>query len=135
MITILITGGSGFIGSAVIRHLISDTDHKVINVDKLTYAANKESLSLFCENSRYYFEHADICDAKKISQILYRYQPDIVMNLAAESHVDKSIKKPNDFMKTNVVGVSNMLNCSLEYYDKCKNSSFNKNNFKFIHIS
>jgi len=91
MSIILVTGGAGFIGSAVIRHLINDTNHDVINVDKLTYAGNLESLSLVSDRPNYIFEQVDICDAKEIKRVFEQYQPDIVMHLAAESHVDRSI--------------------------------------------
>ena len=88
---LLITGGAGFIGSAVIRHIINNTNHSVINVDKLTYAGNLESLTPIENNTRYTFEQVDICDANEIKRVFNEHQPDIVMHLAAESHVDRSI--------------------------------------------
>ena len=101
---ILVTGGAGFIGSSVIRFLINETPHLVINLDKLTYAGNLESLSEVSTNSRYYFEQVDICDQKKVERVLLQYQPDIIMHLAAESHVDRSIDGPGDFIQTNILG-------------------------------
>ena len=102
--TIIVTGGAGFIGSALIRFLIKETDHRVVNVDKLTYAGNLESLSEIANNSRYHFEQVDICDQLKIKYIFTNYKPDAVMHLAAESHVDRSIDGPSDFLDTNVIG-------------------------------
>ena len=100
----MVTGGAGFIGSAVIRHIISDTEFSVINVDKLTYAGNLESLNGIEEGSRYIFEKIDICDAVRLEYAFNKYKPDIVMHLAAETHVDRSIDGPNEFIKTNVIG-------------------------------
>ena len=100
----LITGGAGFIGSAVVRELIDNSDHQVINVDKLTYAGNLESLTRIADNSRYIHVCADITDASAMQQVFSEYQPDIVMHLAAESHVDRSIDGPAEFIQTNVVG-------------------------------
>ena len=104
MKTILVTGGAGFIGSAVIRHLSNDTHHTVINVDKLTYAGNLESLISISDKRRYHFEQIDICDANEIERVFLKYQPDIIMNLAAESHVDRSIDGPDEFIRTNIFG-------------------------------
>ena len=129
---ILVTGGAGFIGSNFINYILNKTDFYVINIDKLTYAGSKDSI---IDNKNYKFYKLDICDYNGVSSVLNKEQPNIVVNFAAESHVDKSIKKPDDFIKTNVLGVSNLLNCSLEYYNKIKNSSIDNNNFKFIHIS
>jgi dTDP-glucose 4,6-dehydratase len=101
---ILVTGGAGFIGSAVIRHLIGETDATVINVDALTYAGNLSTLESISHNPRYHFEHENICDAEAISRIFQEHQPDAVMHLAAESHVDRSIDGPAEFLRTNVTG-------------------------------
>ncbi len=133
MKTILVTGGAGFIGSAVIRHLINDTEHKVINVDKLTYAGNLESLLAVSDNERYAFEQVDICDAQEIRRILEQHQPDIIMHLAAESHVDRSIDAPGEFIQTNIVGTYNLLEQALHYWIALEANK--KANFRFHHIS
>ena len=101
---ILVTGGAGFIGSAVVRHIINNTQDSVVNVDKLTYAGNLESLAEISDSERYSFEHADICDAEAMARIFAQHQPDAVMHLAAESHVDRSITGPAAFIETNIVG-------------------------------
>jgi len=133
MKTILVTGGAGFIGSAVIRHLINDTEHHVINVDKLTYAGNLESLSSVSDNSRYSFEKVDICDAKEIQRVFEQHQPDIIMHLAAESHVDRSIDGPGDFIQTNIVGTYNLLEQARAYWTSLEAEK--KAGFRFHHIS
>jgi len=133
MKTILVTGGAGFIGSAVIRHLINDTDHQVINVDKLTYAGNLESLLSISDNPRYNFEYVDICDAKAIQRVLNQYQPEIIMHLAAESHVDRSIDGPDDFIQTNIVGTYNLLEQAISY--RTNLNSEKKAGFRFHHVS
>ena len=102
--TFFVTGGAGFIGSAVVRHLIQQTSHIVVNLDKLTYAGNLQSLVDITDSNRYHFVHADICDADAVTEVFARFQPDIVMHLAAESHVDRSIDGPADFIHTNIVG-------------------------------
>jgi dTDP-glucose 4,6-dehydratase len=133
MTTILVTGGAGFIGSAVIRHLINDTDHQVINVDKLTYAGNLESLISVSDNPRYHFEQVDICDAKAIQRVLTQHQPDIIMHLAAESHVDRSIDGPGEFIQTNIVGTYNLLEQARTYWTSL--AAEKKAGFRFHHIS
>ncbi|QJQ96028.1 MULTISPECIES: dTDP-glucose 4,6-dehydratase [Halomonadaceae] len=130
---ILVTGGAGFIGSAVIRHLIADTAHDVVNVDALTYAGNLASLGDAARDSRYAFEHADICDAQAMARIFSHHRPDAVMHLAAESHVDRSIHGPAAFIHTNVVGTSVLLEAArgyLETLDEARRAAF-----RFHHIS
>ena len=133
MRTILVTGGAGFIGSAVIRHLINDTDTVVVNVDKLTYAGNLESLSSISDSSRYNFECVDICDGNEIARVFHQYQPDIIMHLAAESHVDRSIDGPGEFIQTNILGTYNMLEQARTYWVQLDESK--KAGFRFHHIS
>jgi dTDP-glucose 4,6-dehydratase len=114
----LVTGGAGFIGSALVRHLISATEHKVLVVDKLTYASNLDSLAPVREHPRYSFVRADIADAKAIRAVLSRYRPDLIMHLAAESHVDRSIDGPAAFIHTNIVGTFVLLQQALDYWRK-----------------
>jgi len=126
----MITGGAGFIGSSLIRFLINNTDHQILNFDKLTYASNLQSLKEVSINPRYQFFQGDICDKKSVSKLFKAFQPDIVMHLAAESHVDRSIDAPTNFIQTNIIGTSVMLECAREYW-----SNENKKNFLFHHIS
>jgi len=133
MKTVIVTGGAGFIGSAVIRHLFNDTNYTVINVDKLTYAGNLESLNAVRNNPRYYFEKVDICDAKEITRVFNQYQPDLIMHLAAESHVDRSIDGPGEFIQTNIVGTYNLLELARAYWEKLETDK--KKGFCFHHIS
>ena len=130
---ILITGGAGFIGSAVIRQLITETDATVINVDKLTYAGNLQSLISVASNPRYCFEHVNICDAATVASLFHEHQPDAVMHLAAESHVDRSITGPAAFIETNIIGTYTLLNAAREYWSEL--SAERKNTFRFHHIS
>lgn len=130
---ILVTGGAGFIGSAVIRHLIQDTHHHVVNLDKLTYAGNLESLSYAESSSRYGFEHADICDQSELDELLKKHRPDAVMHLAAESHVDRSIDGPGEFIQTNIVGTYSLLEAARAYWQTLDDSG--KAAFRFHHIS
>ena len=117
----------------MIRHLINDTDHHVINVDKLTYAGNLESLVSVIQHERYHFEQVDICDAVEIKRVLSEYKPDIIMHLAAESHVDRSIDGPNEFIQTNIVGTYNLLEQACAYWNSLELSK--KEKFRFHHIS
>jgi len=130
---ILVTGGAGFIGSAVIRHIINNTKDYVVNVDKLTYAGNLESLVTVESSERYIFEHADICDAILMQEVIERHKPNTIMHLAAESHVDRSIDGPAAFIETNVVGTSTLLEASRHYWQGL--SSELREKFRFHHIS
>ncbi|WP_343464572.1 dTDP-glucose 4,6-dehydratase [Pantoea sp.] len=130
---ILITGGAGFIGSAVVRHIIEATQDEVVNVDKLTYAGNLESLKMISNDSRYTFCHVDICDGSALAKVLTEHQPDAVMHLAAESHVDRSITGPAEFVQTNVVGTYTLLEASRQYWMNLPDAR--KNAFRFHHIS
>ena len=130
---ILITGGAGFIGSAVIRHIIQNTDDTVCNVDKLTYAGNLDSLLDVENNDRYRFEKIDICDAKALTQVFEKFQPNAVMHLAAESHVDRSIDGPAAFIQTNIVGTYQLLEVCRQYWNTLPQAQ--KENFRFHHIS
>jgi dTDP-glucose 4,6-dehydratase len=133
MSRILVTGGAGFIGSAVIRHLLNDTRHEVINLDKLTYAGNLESLLQVTEDPRYRFEQVDICDAENVARVFEQHQPDIVMHLAAESHVDRSIDGPGEFIQTNVVGTYTLLDQARRYFQTLDEAR--REAFRFHHIS
>ena len=130
---ILVTGGAGFIGSALVRHVIADTGDAVVNVDKLTYAGNLESLADVAGSSRYAFEQVDICDAGEVARVFAQHQPDSVMHLAAETHVDRSIDGPEAFIQTNVVGTFTLLEAARRYWlaldDKRRTA------FRFHHIS
>lgn len=130
---ILITGGAGFIGSALVRHLIENTGHEVLNVDKLTYAGNLESLASIATNTRYEFVQADIADQPVIGEVLKRFQPQAIMHLAAESHVDRSIDGPSDFIQTNIVGTYALLEATRAYWAKL--SEPERSAFRFHHIS
>lgn len=130
---ILITGGAGFIGSAVIRYLINHTEHSVLNVDKLTYAGNLESLMTVAENIRYVFSQTDICNRSELDNLFTQYQPDAVMHLAAESHVDRSIDGPAAFIETNIGGSYQLLEAARQYWQQLDKSR--KAAFRFQHIS
>ena len=130
---ILITGGAGFIGSAVIRHIIKNSDHSVINIDKLTYAGNLESLTSVENNPRYVFEKVDICNSNEVSRIISKYQPDLLINLAAESHVDRSIDGPEKFIQTNIIGTYVLLEVVRKYFFDLDINK--KKTFRFHHVS
>ena len=130
---IVITGGAGFIGSAVVRHIIENTQDSVVNVDKLTYAGNLESLESVENNPRYAFEYVDICDAKALARVFEQHQPDAVMHLAAESHVDRSIDRSAAFIETNIVGTYTLLETARTYWNGL--SGEKKAAFRFHHIS
>lgn len=129
----LITGGAGFIGSAVVRHLINDSSDEVLNLDKLTYASNLESLSSIDNSDRYHFVQADICNADVLKTILNDFQPDVVMHLAAESHVDRSIDGPAEFIQTNIVGTYQLLEVSRAYWQSLLGDK--QSRFRFHHVS
>lgn len=130
---ILITGGAGFIGSAVIRHIIDNTQHCIINLDKLTYAGNLDSLLSVSDNERYTFEKVDICNIEELKRVFAEHQPNVIMHLAAESHVDRSIDGPAEFIQTNIVGTYNLLEASRSYWNKLEGEC--KQIFRFHHIS
>ena len=130
---ILVTGGAGFIGSAVIRNLINHTDHEVLNIDKLTYAGNLESLESVSHNPRYQFKQIDICDAAKLEAAIFDFKPNIIMHLAAESHVDRSIDGPADFIHTNIIGTYTLLEATRKFYETL--SEADQSVFRLHHIS
>ena len=130
---LMVTGGAEFIGSAVIRHIIQHTKFELVNVDKLTYAGNLDSLMQVNSSSRYYFEKSDICSREAMIAVLQKHQPDAVMHLAAESHVDRSIDCPDDFVTTNILGTYNLLECCRWYY-QTRSVGFPQG-FRFHHVS
>ncbi|EGM78175.1 dTDP-glucose 4,6-dehydratase [Rheinheimera sp. A13L] len=130
---ILVTGGAGFIGSAVVRHIVKDTQDCVINVDKLTYAGNLNSVAEISDSPRYIFEHVDICDRSELDRVFIEHQPDLVMHLAAESHVDRSIDGPAEFIETNIIGTYTLLEASRNYWRQLPEER--KAAFRFHHIS
>lgn len=133
METIIVTGGAGFIGSAVVRHLIAHSDHEVVIVDKLTYAGNLESLKEVDDSPRYHFERVDICDAAELRRVFERYRPDKVMHLAAESHVDRSIDGPAEFIRTNILGTYTLLEAARDYWGTMAPAE--RDAFRFLHVS
>jgi dTDP-glucose 4,6-dehydratase len=130
---ILVTGGAGFIGSALVRYLINYTEYNVINIDKLTYAGHLESLESISSSGNYHFEKVDICDATEIRRILSGYRPDAVMHLAAESHVDRSIDGSAEFIRTNINGTHTLLEECRTYVQQAGN--FHQSSFRFLHVS
>ena len=131
MKTVIVTGGAGFIGSTVVRHLIEHSDYRVVNFDNLTYAGNLESLTSVADNSRYKFLKGDICDLREVKNLFNEYQPNVIMHLAAESHVDRSIDGPADFINTNIIGTSVLLEVARNYWSGLEDSAA----FRFHHIS
>ena len=129
----LITGGAGFIGSALIRHMINDTSHNIYNIDKLTYASNLDSLKSIEGNERYSFQRLDICDEASLESLYKSYQPEVIMHLAAESHVDQSIASSKQFIESNIIGTHVLLEASRKYWNNL--SSSRKEDFRFIHVS
>jgi len=131
--TLLITGGAGFIGSAVVRHVLRHADDKVVNLDKLTYAGNLESLADVTDDARYRFEHADICDREAVDRVLLEHRPGAIMHLAAESHVDRSIDGPAAFIATNIVGTYTLLEATRNYWSQLAPDE--QQAFRFHHVS
>lgn len=131
--TLLVTGGAGFIGSALVRYLIRETGYRVVNVDKLTYAGNLESLAEVEDDPRYVFEQVDICDADAVARLFATYRPAGVMHLAAESHVDRSIDGPDAFIQTNLVGTFTLLNAARVYWKDLDAEA--RDAFRFLHVS
>lgn len=130
---ILVTGGAGFIGCALVRHLITQTEHTVVNVDNLTYASKLAALDSVASSETYTFEQADICDLELMTKILNRYQPDVIAHLAAESHVDRSIQQPKAFIETNIVGTYNVLEAARRYWSELSDGK--ESLFRFLHVS
>ena len=131
--TIIVTGGAGFIGSALVRFIINETEFKVVNVDKLTYSGNLDSLDSINQNKRYNFEHLDICNSSGLDKIFSKYKPELVIHLAAESHVDRSIDSPKSFIESNIVGTYTLLEQSRKYWQSLIGQK--KEDFRFLHVS
>ena len=128
---VFVTGGAGFIGSALVRHLMNNSRHEVLNLDKLTYAGVLESLAEVADDPRYRFVQGDICDRERVRQILAETRPDVVFNLAAESHVDRSIDGPGEFVRTNVMGAFELLEAARVLFGK----GVLRSDFRFVHVS
>ena len=131
--TVLVTGGAGFIGSALVRWLINATDFRVVNVDKLTYAGNLSTLETVSDSPRYSFEQVNVCDATELKRVFARYRPDAVIHLAAETHVDRSIDGPGAFVQTNVVGTYTLLEAARQHWKTLLGEA--KTDFRFLHVS
>jgi len=131
--TILVTGGAGFIGSALIRYIIANTSHRVVNIDKLSYSGNLQSLELIEKSKSYIFEQIDICDSNRLLSVFKNHTPDIVIHLAAESHVDRSIDGPDGFIQTNIVGTFNLIEEAKSYWQSLQGEK--KETFRFLHVS
>ena len=131
--TILITGGAGFIGSALIRNIIRNTKYSIVNIDKLSYSGNLQSLESIKDSNNYIFEKVDICDENELIKVFRKNQPDIVIHLAAESHVDRSIDNPSDFIQTNIIGTYTLLEQSKNYWQSLEGNK--KEKFRFLHVS
>ena len=131
--TIIVTGGAGFIGSALVRFIINETEFKVVNVDKLTYSGNLDSLDSINQNKRYNFEQLDICNSSGLEKIFSKYKPELVIHLAAESHVDRSIDSPKSFIESNIVGTYTLLEQSRKYWQSLIGQK--KEDFRFLHVS
>ncbi len=130
---ILVTGGAGFIGSNLVRHLIQQTNHEILNVDKLTYACCPRSLSDVDTSDRYHFEQIDLCDSERVHAAVMKFAPSAIMHLAAESHVDRSIDSPDAFIQTNIVGTYNLLHAARQYFQSLPNDQ--QRSFRFLHVS
>ncbi|UCH65769.1 MAG: GDP-mannose 4,6-dehydratase, partial [Ignavibacterium sp.] len=131
--TIIVTGGAGFIGSNLIKYFMANSGYRIINLDKLTYAGSLQSLKNIEMNSRYKLEKVDICDINEVRRVFTEYNPDYIINLAAESHVDRSIDGPGTFIQTNIVGTYVLLDATMQYFKRLDEPK--KKMFRFLHVS